>query len=109
MPQAPQAAEWLLLYYMNGKNNLTSAALGDFLEMAAVGSSAQVAVVAELGRPKKGNPPSFGGWSGVKRYHVQKNMVPDAASALMHVGNADAAAGDMGSPATLDDFIAWGT
>lgn len=108
-PPPVPPAEWLVLYYMNGKNNLARFALQDFVEMAKVGSSSSVAVVAQLGRPSQGNPPLHDGWSGVKRYKVGKGMVPTKNAALMHVGDAKTPAGDMGRPETLSNFIDWAT
>jgi hypothetical protein len=104
---AASPAEWLVMYYMNGKNNLVQDALDDFGEMAKVGSTDKVTVVAQLGRPMMANPPSHDGWSGVKRYRIDKNTVPTVKDALMHVGDAKSPTGDMGSPATLDAFIEW--
>lgn len=100
-------AEWLILYYMNGKNNLVTFALEDFEEMAKVGSTGAVSVVAQLGRPLAGNPTDYDGWSGVKRYYIKQNMTPSVKEALMHVGDAKSPAGDMGNPATLDAFLTW--
>ncbi len=104
---APNTAEWLILVYMNGKNNLVSFALQDFLEMASVGSTDAVSVVVQLGRPEKGNHPTYDAWSGVKRYFVKKDMKPSVDEALMHVADAKDPKGDMGSPAVLDEFVAW--
>jgi hypothetical protein len=100
-------AEWLILYYMNGKNNLAKFALQDFAEMSKVGSNGAISLVAQLGRPLVGNPPIYDGWSGVKRYYIKQNMTPSGKEALMHVGDAKSPAGDMGNPATLDAFLTW--
>lgn len=100
-------AEWLILYYINGKNNLVSHALEDFFEISSIGSSDSVKIVVQLGRPEKNNPPSHEGWSGVKRYIVEKGMKPDTKSQAMHVGEAKTPSGDMGNPETLESFIDW--
>lgn len=100
-------AEWLILYYMNGKNSLAKFALQDFAEMSKVGSNSSISLVAQLGRPLVGNPEIYDGWSGVKRYYIKQNMTPSAKEALMHVGDATSRTGDMGNPATLEAFLTW--
>jgi cysteine peptidase C11 family protein len=71
-----------------------------------VGSSADVKVVVELGRPLthyyNGDPTP---WSGVKRFLVMKHVdVPEGNVALSDLGPAD-----MGVGQTLKDFVTWGT
>ena len=107
---AQQSAEWLILVYMNGKNNLAEYALDDFKEMARVGSTADVSIIVQLGRPfsKDLNPSIYGGWSGVKRFRVERDMLPTADQALVNVGAAGDEAANMGSPTVLGDFIDWG-
>ena len=50
-PTAPPAAqrEWLVLVFMNGRNNLWSSAVADVNEMETAGSTDKVAVTVELG------------------------------------------------------------
>lgn len=45
----PRVAEWLVMVFINGRNNLASAAIKDVNEMETVGSTDKVAVTAELG------------------------------------------------------------
>jgi hypothetical protein len=108
-PAAP-LADWLVLVYMNGKNDLAPFAIQDFEEMAKVGSNKRLHVVVELGRPADPNynGDRYGGWSGVKRFYIKPKMTPDEKNAVLHVAAAAAPAGDMGSPQVLDDFISWG-
>lgn len=107
----PVTPEWLILVYMNGKNNLAADALDDFMEMSAVGSSKAISVVVQLGRidDPSCNPTTYDGWSGVKRYLINKGTRPTVKEALVHVGGARDPQADMGAVATLDEFIAWGT
>ena len=101
-------SEWLLLYYMNGKNSLAQYELNDFMELSAVESTDQVIVAAEVGRPdSRDNPSYYDGWSGVKRYRVTKGTLPDIDHALQHIGNARDPAADMGAPETLETFVRW--
>ncbi|MCX5785003.1 MAG: clostripain-related cysteine peptidase [Elusimicrobia bacterium] len=46
---APAEREWLVLVFINGRNNLAPAAIMDVNEMETVGSTDKVAVTAELG------------------------------------------------------------
>jgi len=97
--------EWTIMIYMNGKNNLEPDALNNFHAMASVGSSDKVALVAQLGRPKKHHTAADGNWSGVYRFLIGKNQLPRPQSAVGKV--AAGAASDMGRPQALTDFIKW--
>lgn len=100
-------ADWTLLLYLNGKNNLEEAALTDFYEMAEVGSSQRVNVVVQIGRPQVHHTSADEGWSGVYRFRVTKGMTPRPANALMDL-HAAGLGTDMADPATLDNFLRWG-
>lgn len=108
---SPTTPEWLILVYMNGKNSLAADAIDDFMEMSAIGSSKAMSIVVQLGRidDPSCNPSTYDGWSGVKRYLINKGTRPTSKEALVHVGGARDATADMGAIATLDEFIAWGT
>ncbi len=100
-------AEWTVMVYMNGKNNLEDAALDNFRQMAKVSSNDQVNILAELGRPVSKHSRAEGNWGGVMRFYVAKpNMEPLPTEAINpddpNVRNAD-----MGSAKTLDDFVSW--
>lgn len=97
--------EWTVLVFMNGKNNLEQAAIEDFLEMAAVGSSQKVNVVVELGRLDGTDVERrYGDWGGVRRFFITKGMVPTPAASVALVGEHI----DMGDQKTLDAFLGWG-
>ena len=103
----PSDAEWTVMVYMNGKNNLEDAALANFQQMAHVASSDKVNIVAELGRPATKHSATAGNWGGVMRFYIGKqNMLPLPTEAVSPndpvVRNAD-----MGSAKTLDDFVSW--
>ena len=105
--RAEVAREWTVMVYINGKNNLEPNALENFHSMASVGSSAAVAVVAELGRPAKyRHTPADGNWSGVYRFYVTKGLQPLPENAIDPPA-AGADVPDMGDPRTLRNFIAW--
>ncbi|MBX0328733.1 FHA domain-containing protein [Oscillochloris sp. ZM17-4] len=103
---AGQDAEWTVLVYLDGDNNLESDALTDFAEMAQVGSSDQIKIVVQLDRVssrESWDDTTAGDWDGTKRFLVEKGMRPTAASALEDLGEQN-----MGDPDVLADFVSWG-
>jgi hypothetical protein len=105
-PLAADAAQWTILVYLDGDNNLERDALDDFREMAAVGSSDQIKIVVQLDRissRERWDDRSAGDWDGTKRFLVERGMEPTPDQALEDLGELN-----MGDPATLADFIEWG-
>ncbi len=104
MAQPSAQAKWTVLVFMNAKNNLEQDAFKNYWQMAQVGSSKDVNVVVELGRPQNHYYTSDSApWSGVKRFLVTKGTVtPDAANAVQDLGAAD-----MGKGSTLSEFVSW--
>lgn len=103
---AGTVADWTVLVYMDGDNNLEAAALADLRKMARVGSSARVAIVAQFDRTSSTNlwdDTTAGNWVGTRRFLVQPGMEPDAAAAVQNLGEQT-----MGDPTTLADFVSWG-
>ena len=100
----PRSSEWTVMVFMNAKNNLEEDGINDFLEMAAVGSTSDVNVVVQFGRPAEHYDRRYGAWSGVRRYHVKKGDEPLADKALAVV---EGAAADMGKPDSLIGFVTW--
>jgi len=98
---APQA-RWTVMVYMDGDNSLEPWITHDIdREMAAVGSSAEVQVIALADRG--GHPGAAdGGWKGARVFRVTKGMHATADQSIADWGNAD-----MGSPQTLTDFVTW--
>lgn len=95
---------WTVMIYMNAKNNLEEAALRNFEEIADVGSSENVDIVVALGRLKD-HPPDCElcnrhPWGGVRFFHVEKGPEPEGRKPIRKL-----IIGDMGSPATLDEFV----
>jgi len=106
-PPAPSAVrDWTVMYFVNGKNNLESSAMMDLNQMELAGSTARVAIVAELGRMngQEGDDHSEGDWTGVRRYHIKKDRDTSriASPVLQNLGRAD-----MGSWKELVSFISW--
>jgi hypothetical protein len=99
---ASTTAEWTVLVYLDGDNNLESAAITDFLEMSAVGSTDEMNIVVQFDRIS-GYDSSYGGWTGVNRYLVSQGMEPTIANAVLAGGEMN-----MGAASTLSGFINWG-
>ena len=103
---APTAA-WTIMVYMDGDQNPGDLYLGSWIthdidkEMAAVGSNADVQVVALADR---GRYPSVadGSWTGARIFHVTQGMTATSENAATDLG-----ATDMGSPQSLIDFVDW--
>jgi len=94
-------ASWTVMVYLNGDNELEKAAIDDFLEMAAVGSTAGVNVVVQFDRIGVYDS-SYDNWSSSKRFYVTQNMKPTANNAVMDLGEMN-----MARSSTLVDFIVW--
>lgn len=98
---APQA-KWTVMVYMSGDNNLEDYIVKDLeLELGAVGSDANVQIVALADRGP-GYDTSRGDWQTTKLYHVTQGMTADAASAVADWGERN-----MGDKQTLMDFVTW--
>lgn len=104
---APAPADWTVLYFINGKNDLESSAMMDMNQLELAGSGARVKIAVELGRMngQDGDDQSEGGWTGVRRYLVQKDA---DTSRINSPVLEDRGRADMGSWKELADFIAWG-
>ena len=79
---AARPAEWTIMVFINGKNNLEKFALRDVNEMEMVGSTDKVNVVVQLGR-MDGFDSSDGDWKGVRRYYIKKDEDPTKISSPM--------------------------
>jgi len=95
-------AKWTVMVYISGDNNLEDYVVKDIeLELAPVGSSADVQIVALADRGP-GYDTSYGDWQTTKLYHVTQGMKADAASAVADWGERN-----MGDKQTLIDFVTW--
>jgi Clostripain family len=103
----PSTAEWTVMVYMNGKNNLEGAALANFQQMAQIASNDQVNIVAELGRPVTSHSGTAGNWGGVMRFYVGKPNMQPLPTAAINPDDPAVRNADMGSAKTLDDFVSW--
>ena len=87
-------ANWTVLVYLAGDNNLDAAGVVDLREMKSVGSSDAVNVVVQFDRA--------GNTGTTKRYRVRKGTQL-AADVVQDLGETNC-----GDPAVLYDFLAWG-
>ncbi len=93
-------SEWLFMVYMAGDNDLEDDLIGDFLEMAEVGSSDTVNLVVQLDRIDGGYS-GYGNWTDARRGLVVKNSEPHT-SWGESIGEVD-----MGDTQTLVNFVEW--
>jgi hypothetical protein len=99
-------AQWTFMVYLDGDNDLEKFAIDNFLDMAKVGSDANINIVVQFDRWQN-NPDKdtrYEGWTTCKRFLVTQGMEPVEAQQLADLGEVD-----MGNPATLTDFINWAT
>jgi hypothetical protein len=100
---AEAGAQWTVMFYMIGDNNLETAGINNFLKLAQVGSDANLNLVVQLDRSNSFDT-SYGDWSSCKRYLVTPGLTPTPENALADLGQVN-----MGAPNTLRDFINWAT
>jgi hypothetical protein len=69
-------ANWTVLAYLAGDNDLEGSLLGDLREMERVGSRpGSVEIVAQVDRAR-GQDTSDGNWTGTRRYYVTRSADP---------------------------------
>ncbi len=82
-------ADWTVLVYMASDNNLEAAALTNLREIANVGSSTHIKIVAQVDRITSRaiwDDTTAGDWAATKRFLVEPGMEPDAAAAVQDLG-----------------------
>ncbi|MDX1663619.1 MAG: clostripain-related cysteine peptidase [Candidatus Promineifilaceae bacterium] len=106
-PPAPTADpaldSWTLLIYLNADNQAAEEGLRALGEVAAAGAIRGVNVLVQVDRAPAGGE---GAWSGARRYRLQAGGEGDASDPELL---SELGAVNMGDPATLRDFITWGT
>src|SRR5215467_7754233 len=85
--------QWTIMVYLAGDNNLDSAGVADLQEMKTIGSTEQVAVVAQFDRS--------GAKQTTNRYALRKGstLAEDLVTSLGETNTGD--------PAVLRDFVTW--
>lgn len=103
--QTPVQAEWTLMFYMDSDNDLELPQMIDLLEMAEVGSSAQINIIVVADRNVSGDEDNnytnadVGGiknWTTAKYLRVEKGRLKEL---------ADMGEMNMGDPANLAGFV----
>ena len=95
-------AQWTVMVYMSGDNNLEDYIVKDLeSELVAVGSTVEVEVVALADRGP-GYDRSYGDWQTTKLFHVTRGMTAAPENAVADWGERD-----MGNSQTLIDFVTW--
>ena len=99
---AASTADWTVMVYISGDNNLEKYVVNDLEdELGAIGSTAQVQVVALADRGP-GFDTRRGDWTSTKLFHVTQGMRANAAHAVADWGERD-----MGNARTLTRFVRW--
>ena len=92
--KATTSRNWTIMVYLCGDNNLDSAGVVDLIEMKTVGTTDQIAVLAQFDRA--------GAKGATVRYCLKKGT-PVAKDAMQTLGETN-----MGDPKVLEDFVTWG-
>mgnify|MGYP003897968637 CR=1 FL=1 len=107
--------KWTVMVYMCADNNLESAAIADMNELEEVGSTDEVRILVQIDRAD-GFDTSNGGWTGTRRYYVERDPNPPGSLAYDTIasplapwdGNYDSKTEvNMADPAQLRDFVSW--
>ena len=91
---------WTYMVYMDGDNNLESAAIDDFFELSSAGSDANVNIVVLMDRIS-GYDTSYDDWTDTRRFYITNGLTPAAANGVSW-GESN-----MGDPETLLKFVRW--
>jgi hypothetical protein len=113
-PPIDKTAEWTVMVYLDGDNNLETYGIQDLNEMEMVGSTTDVNIVVQIDRipysvlagnhQEYADDTSNGNWTTTRRYYITKDLNPDKISSPLI---ADLGELNMGDPTTLIDFTDW--
>jgi parallel beta-helix repeat protein len=95
-------AEWTVLVYMDGDNDLEEYAIADFLEMSEIGSGDEFNIVVLFDRSPD-YATAYDNWTGARRGMVRSGDTPGLAWGTAVGGDVN-----MGNKQTLTDFCQWG-
>jgi len=101
IPTVSAKANWTVMVYMDGDNNLEAFAIENFLKISNVGSTDNVNIVVLLDRAM-GFDDRFGDRTTAKIFYVRKGMKPTPDNAVVDWGEVN-----MGDPQTLINFVNW--
>jgi hypothetical protein len=114
--------EWTVLVWANGKaNGADRLAPSVIRELEVAGSDENMDIVAQLGRKGRVYDKVTKDWSGTKRYHIERNpdpmgvqeelikwFLPPYTDGIVSPVVQDMGNADMGSSASLSEFLQWG-
>jgi len=114
--------EWTVLVWANGKTDGADRLAPSVIrELEVAGSDDNMDIVAQLGRKGRIYDKVTKDWSGTKRYHIQRNMdppgvqeelikwfLPPYTEGIVSPVLEDMGKADMGSSASLSEFLQWG-
>lgn len=114
--------EWTVLVWANGKaDGADRLAPSVIRELEVAGSDENMDIVAQLGRKGRIYDKVTKDWSGTKRYHIQRNenppstqeelmkwFLPPYTDGIVSPVLQDLGKADMGSSASLSEFLQWG-
>jgi hypothetical protein len=113
-PPLDKTAEWTVMVYLDGDNNLETYGIQDINEMEMAGSTTDVNMVVQIDRipysvlagnyQEYADDTSNGNWTTTRRYYITKDLNPDQISSPLI---ADLGELNMGDPQTLVDFANW--
>ena len=113
-PPRNEFAEWTVMVYLDGDNNLETYGIQDLNEMEMIGSTTDVNIVVQIDRipysvlagnyQEYADDTSNGNWTTTRRYYITKDLNPDKISSPL-IG--DLGELNMGDPTTLIDFTDW--
>jgi hypothetical protein len=92
--------KWTVMVYLNADNNLESAGLDDFREMASIGSNENLKIVVQMDRGPD-YPDADGNWTDTRRFLIHAGDTP-ASPPLDTLGEVN-----MGDSLALRDFVVW--
>lgn len=96
-------SKWTVLVYLNAANDLYTYSTTNVDQMERVGDDSNVRFIVQWKQSKAIFPNST--FDGTRRYLVKSNTAAGVQSELIQNMGTSV---DMGAPATLADFIAWG-
>jgi len=98
----PSQADWTIMLYLDGDNDLEGPGIEDFLEMNNVDSTEDVHMLVQFDRTP-GEDARYDDWKSTKRYRIRKDMDPTNNNAISDIGEAN-----MANQQTIIDFVNWG-
>ncbi len=95
--------KWTVLVYMNAANDLDAYSSVNMQQMQQVAANSNVSFVVQWKQSTKVTPAAT--FNGTRRYLIKSNLTSNVQNQLLQDMGTNV---DMGVPATLNSFIAWG-